>query len=275
MLTHFGGANPPAQGTAFESAAAMLQSRGFTYDFISDRQLRQTRVEGGGLVTGGGGKYRVIVMAAGRFIPLETLEQVLTLARGGATVIALNGWPSDVSGLADLETRRAGLEKALAGVPSGVADAEGVTEARAGQGRILQGKDLARLLDRAGVLRERMVDRGVQFARRADSRGRIYFVSNPTEKPIDGWVPLDTRAPAVTVFDPIDRLCLTLSRFRMALQRVCFPVSRSGVAASSRCPTRCAGPQLADASVRCWPGVGRRADRDHPTQDTEAPCGVG
>ena len=203
MLTHFGGANPPAQGTAFESAAATLQSRGFTYDFISDRQLRQTRVEGGGLVTGGGGKYRVIVMPAGRFIPLETLEQVLTLARGGATIIALNGWPSDVSGLADLETRRAGLAKALAGVPSGVADAEGVTEVRAGQGRILQGKDLARLLDRAGVLRERMVDLGVQFARRAGSRGRIYFVSNPAETPIDGWVPLDTRAPAVTVFDPM------------------------------------------------------------------------
>ena len=38
-LTHFGGANPPAQGTAFEEAAARLQRDGFTYDFISDRQI--------------------------------------------------------------------------------------------------------------------------------------------------------------------------------------------------------------------------------------------
>jgi hypothetical protein len=51
MLTHFGGANPPPQRTAFEAAATVMQNRGFTYDFISDRQLCQTRVERGRLVT--------------------------------------------------------------------------------------------------------------------------------------------------------------------------------------------------------------------------------
>jgi hypothetical protein len=203
LLTHFGGANPPAQGTAFESAAATLQGRGFTYDFVSDRQLRQVRVERGGLVTSGGGRYRVVVVPAGKFMPLETLEHIVALARAGATVIAFNGWPADVSGLADLDARRASFKQLLAAVPSGAADARGVTDVRLGQGRVLQGADLATLLERAGVTRERMVDLGLQFARRLDSLGRVYFVSNQTENPIDGWVPLEIRIGAVTVFEPM------------------------------------------------------------------------
>ena len=53
LLAHFGGANdrPPRKG--FEEAAAALQSRGFTYDYISDRQLRSARVANGRLVTTG------------------------------------------------------------------------------------------------------------------------------------------------------------------------------------------------------------------------------
>ena len=49
-----------------------------------------------------------------------------------------------------------------------------------------------------------MVDHGLQFARRVDAMGRIYFVSNPGERAIDGWVPLDSRAATVMAFDPMN-----------------------------------------------------------------------
>ena len=49
------------------------------------------------------------------------------------------------------------------------------------------------LLARAGIRRERMVEQGLQFARRVDRRGRFYFVSNPGDKAIDGWVPVRER----------------------------------------------------------------------------------
>jgi hypothetical protein len=203
LLTHFGGANPPARDTAFERAAATLQAKGFTYDFVSDRQLRQTRADRAGLVTAGGGRYRVIVLPAGRFIPLETLEHIVALGRAGATVIAFDGWPADVAGLHDLDARRGRFQQLLAGVPTGAPDPADVTDVRIGQGRVLQGSDLARLLERAGVSREPMVDLGLQFARRMDPLGRIYFVSNPTDKPVDGWVPLDVPTGTVTVMEPM------------------------------------------------------------------------
>jgi len=203
MLAHFGGANPPAQGTAFESAAATLQDRGFTYDFISDRQLRQAHAGRNGLRTSGGGRYRVMVVPAAKVIPLETLEQVIALGRAGATVILFDGWPGDVAGFGDLEGRRTRFKRLLAAVPAGAADGDGVSDVRLGQGRLLQGKDLTRLLERGGVAREPMVDRGLQFARRTDGLGRVYFVSNPTEARVDGWIPLDVRTGAVAIFDPM------------------------------------------------------------------------
>ena len=70
-LTHFGGASPRPQGTAFEEAADTLQRRGYTYDFISDRQLRATRAAGSNIRTGAGAAYRVLILPASKFVPLE------------------------------------------------------------------------------------------------------------------------------------------------------------------------------------------------------------
>ncbi len=138
LLTHFGGANPPAQGTAFEEAAGRLESAGFTYDFISDRQIRRTRVDGGRLVTGGGASYGLVVLPSARYIPVETFEYVLTLARSGATIVSFKSWPSDVAGFANLEAKRARLKSLADAVKFGPADADGVREAGVGRGRILQ-----------------------------------------------------------------------------------------------------------------------------------------
>jgi hypothetical protein len=202
LLAHFGGAGPQADG-AFEAAATAMSSRGFTYDFISDRQLRRTRTEGKGLVTSGGGRYRVLILPAPRRVPLETLEAALALARTGATVVAFKGLPTDVAGLANLNGRRERLRTAVDALRFGPPDADGVSEARIGQGRILRGDDVASLLTRAGILRERMVDQSLEFARRRDGEGRIYFISNTGTRAVDGWVPLSIETDHIVVFDPM------------------------------------------------------------------------
>ena len=204
LLTHFGGAAPPPRGTTFEKAAATLQAAGFAYDFVSDRQLRRARVDNGRVTSEGGIPYQAVVLPAARFVPLETMMHVLDLARQGATVVSLERWPSDVSGLAGLDARRARFKAAIDAVAFAPADADGIREAGFGRGRILQGPDLGRLLARAGVRREAMVDHGLQFTRRADASGRIYFVSNPGDRALDGWVPLDGGAAAVVAFDPMN-----------------------------------------------------------------------
>jgi alpha-L-rhamnosidase len=155
-------------------------------------------------MTEGRTSYQVIVLPASRYVPLETMLQILELARAGATVVSLESWPGDVSGLADLDARRARFKSAVAAVSFRAADSEGTREAAIGRGRVLQGNDLGRLLARAGVRREPMVDHGLQFARRADALGRMYFVSNPGDRAVDGWVPLDSRTAPLIGFDAMD-----------------------------------------------------------------------
>lgn len=203
MLAHFGGAAPPPQGTTFEKAAETLQSQGYTYDFISDRQVRRLLTNSGRIITEGGASYTTMVLPSSRYVPLETLLQILQVARSGATVVSFDDWPSDVSGLTDLEGRRARFKAAIGAVTFGAADADGTREAALGRGRILQGRDLRGLLTRANVHREAMVDHGLQFARRADAMGRIYFASNAGAQAIDDWIPLDYRTGVVMAFDPM------------------------------------------------------------------------
>ena len=201
-LTHFGGANRPTTAQGFEGARELLQTRGFTYDYISDRQLRATRVADGRLVTGGGSTYRVLVVPPTQYIPLETLEQVLELARGGATIVLSKGWPHDVSGLRDLDARRNRFQSLTSSITF-TPVRNGVRSARHGNGRLLIADDVEAMLDEAGVRRERMVDLGLLFARRADEIGRFYFISNRGERTVDGWVPLDMRSPAASIFEPM------------------------------------------------------------------------
>jgi hypothetical protein len=202
-LVHFGGANAPDHGTPFERASDTMQQDGVPFDLISDLQVRGTKVQNGRLVTPGQARYRVLVLAASRYVPLDTFEHVLRLAREGATILSLGEWPADVSGLADLDARRGRYRELTASVSFPAGGDNGIREARVGSGRILRGGDLRRLLEWAGIARERMVNLGLQFHRRRDERGRFYFVSNPGEREVDGWVPVDIETPAAEVFDPI------------------------------------------------------------------------
>jgi hypothetical protein len=202
LLMHFGGANRPSGAAGFDEAAKLLQARGFTYDYISDRQLNTTRAEGDRLVPSGGGSYKVLVLPALRFIPEETGQRVIALVREGATMVMSAG-PEDVPGLGNLEARRQRAQQLAATVRFGEPDAEGVTEARVGAGRILRAGDLERALARAGVAREAMVDLGLSFARRVDREGRFYFIANRSDRPISGSVPLHIDTPWAIAFDPM------------------------------------------------------------------------
>jgi hypothetical protein len=202
-LAHFGIANQPAEGTTFEAAAADLQRRGYTYDYISDRQLEATRVDRARLLTAGGGSYKVLLVPASRYIPVETFERIVALARSGAVVLAFRGLAQDVSGYADVDRRRARLAALRQSVSFGSPDAAGVRESRIGRGRVLSGDALEPLLTRAGVARETMVDRGLEFARRRSGDRPLYFIRNPGARDVSGWIRLAASAPAALIFDPM------------------------------------------------------------------------
>jgi hypothetical protein len=163
-------------GQPIGKLAERLWARGFTFDYISDRQLAAMKPAG-----------RVIVVPPTEHMPLKTMEHLLRLAEGGATVVFDETLPKDVPGLGDLEARRAELKNMIA---------------RA-RDRVLVG-DADALLTKAGVAREPMVDHaGLFFIRRALGDGRYYFIANRGDQSVDGWLPLATKAKSATIMDPM------------------------------------------------------------------------
>lgn len=201
LLQHFNGmpGGEIAEAHRFVMGAERLHERGYGYDFVSDAQLQELDLEEG-VLEAEGGRYRALILPRARYIPLETMEHVLELAQEGATVIAYGGLPEDVSGLAELDGRRARLREILASIQPRQVDG-GVRVATVGEGWVLVGDDLDALLAHAGVRREPMTDRGLEFIRRAHEDGTTYFVANWSDEALDGWVPLASSGASAALYD--------------------------------------------------------------------------
>jgi len=185
----------------FYETAKQLWERGYSFDYISDRLLTEARTVSG-RVRLGKTAYRAVIVPACRFMPLRTLEKLLELARAGATVIVVGHLPDDVPGMGRLEERRKAFRAKLADIEAGKPET-GFTETHLGKGRFFVGADLERMLGSVGLLRESMVDAGIEYIRRRCEDGYFYFIVNLSSEHIDGWVNLAVEAESVLIMDPL------------------------------------------------------------------------
>jgi hypothetical protein len=168
--------------------ALALQAAGYGFDFISDAQLQQLRVEQGRLVAPGGGRYRLIVVPAARRMPLETLEQLARL-RAAAAPVVFEKLPRDVAGFAALPAKREKFARLVATLR---ADELG-TDSLLNSPTALP-----------GARREELAGQGLWFTRRASDEGFNYFLANYSPRAFDGWVTLSVAAQQATLLDPLD-----------------------------------------------------------------------
>jgi hypothetical protein len=145
------------------------------------------------------------VVADCHLIPVSTLQRIIGLARAGSTILMTGELPEDVPGLHQLAERQKRFQELITQVKSGSQDVgNGVSLKKEGTGRIIIGNDVLSVLRYAGIQREIIVDDGLQFTRRRDSDGWIYFVVNPSgRKSIGKWVPFSVKGNSAALFDPM------------------------------------------------------------------------
>jgi len=188
--------------------AQRLWRRGYAFDYVSDRQLASARAGRGGIQTAGG-SYRVVLVPACQRMPETTLAHLLALARAGGRIIFEGTLPADVPGLANLEQRRAELEKCrrlVTGAAAARRSAGGApgNAVSLGQGAVSYGGDVEAALAQAGVRRETLFDQpGLLCVRRAVAGGRFYFIANRGEAAFEGWLPLAVAARSVVIWDAL------------------------------------------------------------------------
>ena len=146
--------------------ARVLMDKGYTFDYLSDAQLQQTRTESGALLTGGNTRYKVLVVPATRRMPVATLQKLAALAASGAKII-FEKLPEDVPGFGRLAERRSDFKAALTALTPRTTINADILTAVAPHAR-----------------REALADAGLSFIRRKTTTGLDYFVVNLTSNPV-------------------------------------------------------------------------------------------
>lgn len=203
MVEHFDGVGKQFENTAFRRNAESMLKKGYSFDYISDAQIKKLTVEKGKLLTQGKTIYKTIILPRCRYVPVETLEKFLHLAESGATVIFTEGMPESPAGFSKLEENK----KRFADLLNKCAPAEStadVREIKFGQGKIIIGDSIDAVLKQSSIPRESMVDQGIQFIRKKESGDRnLYFIANTTGKSFEGWLPLSVPCESVVAYDPM------------------------------------------------------------------------
>lgn len=204
LIEHFDGVEKQFEGTAFKEGAEEMLSKGFLFDYISDKQIQQLTPSADNKIrSGGGNSYKTLVVPQCQYIPVNTLEKIIALAEAGSTVIFYKGLPSTFSGFSN----RAGKEKSFESLISKLSfesNADGISQVILGKGKILMGDDLSGLLTSASLKRELLADMGLQFIRKHNEAGEFYLITNWSDKAIDTWIPLSREFESAAVFNPIN-----------------------------------------------------------------------
>jgi hypothetical protein len=182
--------------------AQELWDKGYSFDYVSDAQLKIAKVADG-TIQMPGGNYKVIVVPECKYMPLETFKQLLALAENGATVIFEKQLPTDVSGANDLDKERAvlkTLKPKLVSIWNGDRN-PGFDGYHVGKGSIYAG--IGSLEYENEVACEPLVDVGLSFVRRSFQDGWHYFIANRSDTNFDGWISFDRPAKSVVILDPM------------------------------------------------------------------------
>ena len=174
--------------------ALYLDSLGFAFDYISDKQLINTNIDDDLLVTAGNA-YKTLVIPRTEIMPLETLNAIKNLAEDGGKVIFMDHLPQSVPGLFELEKREQKLEEANTALVS----AEKV--------KLLNLQDQSGFigeLNAVGVIKESFNKHGVPYIRRKTDEGHVYFISNVYSGiDINAHILLGVEANQIVFTDPL------------------------------------------------------------------------
>jgi hypothetical protein len=168
--------------------AKQLWNKGFSFDYVSDKNLIKDFVFNGTLTGPSGVRYKKLVIPSLKIIPIATLRKILDLARQGAPVCFEKDIPEDVPGLFALEKRRAELKEIR-------------TELKK-----LPNVTLFTKLEQIGIARETMTDLGLSFIRKRIGENPVYFVANLSNQFTEGWVPLSETGEFAEIYDPLNRI---------------------------------------------------------------------
>ncbi|HEY4334316.1 MAG TPA: glycosyl hydrolase [Puia sp.] len=213
LLKHYDKMDPEFSGTGFEECAGFMQGRGYTFDYISDKQLQQTDTVTRSSMTGPGGAdirtsgdahYRTVLLPACTYLSVGAMDKLIRLAEDGATILVYKHLPSGPPGWADMSSRQDGFARSLNRLHFMATDSGGIQTAVIGKGVFVLGDQIDQLLRYAKIRREPMVEDSLQFTRIKYGTGNCYFIVNRRSREWKGLVPLAAKFVSAEILNPME-----------------------------------------------------------------------
>jgi hypothetical protein len=202
MLHHFDGMEG-FENTSFNKAAEEMLELGYSWDLVSDKQIQLLKFANG-KIKAPGGDYETIVLSGVKYLPLPTLQKLVSLAQQGATIIFHDGIPSMVPGLSDIESKQKQFDALIRQMPFIITNAAGISNSTSGKGMIWEGREIKYLLANAAIRHEMyLADNKLKCIRRKINSGEYYFITNDGKETFNDWVLLNTKLQHAILFDPM------------------------------------------------------------------------
>jgi hypothetical protein len=201
LLQHFDGMEKNFEHTAFEEVSKWMMEKGYGFDFFSDRQLQHFSFNGNKLVTGGN-QYQTILLPANKLIDERSFARLIALAKQGAKVLVYKNLPASVPGLANIDQRQKNYQQLIARL-NFIQQGE-FKKAVIGKGAFYVSDNIEALLLAASARKESLAERKLSLVRRKNNNGQVYFISNRNDEALDEWIPLQTAAASIAIFEPMN-----------------------------------------------------------------------
>lgn len=184
--------NPEAWlfNTNFYNTAKELSNKGYSYDYISDNQIKNLTSEKGEILADKI-KYKAILIPACKQIPIETLERLNELSKKGAKVFFADSMPTGVPGYYKYQQKNEQLRKLSIELINNRTNVfVGSLEAITGQ---------LPLINESGFAKHNL-----NFIKRKTDSCSYYFIVNQTENEICDWIEISEKCNSVILNNPIN-----------------------------------------------------------------------
>ncbi len=164
---------------------SLLNMNGYTWDYISDQQLNNIISIKKGLIQAPGGMYKAILVPASKYMPLQTMQQFQKLKELGAAILFIDALPQKVPGLLNYKVKEDSL--------------------RILNKKIVKTKlrDINESLKKLNIPQEELALRGLQFIRKRNTDGQVYFISNLQNRFTESWITLESKTNTAEFYNPL------------------------------------------------------------------------
>ncbi|HKJ78356.1 MAG TPA: glycosyl hydrolase [Prolixibacteraceae bacterium] len=165
-----------------------LMNAGYSFDYISDKQLLNCKTKDGKIITSGNTAYKAVVVPKTSYIPLETMQKLKQFIDVGGKIYFDEQLPENVPGMFQLKQR----EKQLENIKQIISKEKNVG-------------NIPALLSNAGINSEKSIlDNGFQYVKMNLGNEKWYLVFNTGTEMLDKTIQLNTDARSYLIYDPMN-----------------------------------------------------------------------